>query len=67
MTVYLSSSAITAVNYNENTKVLTITFTSGKSYDYFGVPESVYRGLISAYSAGEYFNEHIKDQYSLSR
>ncbi len=65
--VYLSSSAIRAVEYDERTLVLAVTFTSGRTYDYYGVPQSVYSGLISAASAGDYFNRYIRDQYSINR
>lgn len=65
--VYLDSSAIRAADYNERTLVLAITFTSGNTYDYYGVPKSVYLGLISAASAGQYFNAYIRDQYSSNR
>ncbi len=62
---YLSSSAIHAVNYNPMSMVLTIWFThGGHGYDYFGVPQSVFNGLLSAASAGEFFNLYIREQYA---
>jgi len=33
-------------------------------YTYFNVPEWKFDGLITASSAGEYFNEHIRDQHA---
>ena len=63
--IYLNSTAIHAVSYNPTTKTLTIWFTSsGRSYDYYGVPESVYEGLLNAGSKGHYFNVYIRDQYA---
>ena len=63
--IYLSSTAIHAVNYNPTTKTLTIWFTSsGRGYDYYNVPESVYLGLLHASSKGQYFNAYIRDQYA---
>jgi lysyl-tRNA synthetase class 2 len=47
--------------------VLAITFTSGRTYDYVGVPKPVYLGLLRASSAGEYFNTRIRDYYSANR
>lgn len=62
---YLNSSAISAAQYNPGTKTLTIWFTSGgQGYDYYGVPERVYLGLLSAPSKGQYFNLYIRDQYA---
>ena len=36
--VYLKSSAISAVAYNERNLDLNVTFTSGDTYTYYGVP-----------------------------
>jgi hypothetical protein len=61
------SSAIYAVHYNELSRVLTIQFQHGaRSYDYFGVPQSIYNGLLAASSKGQYFNMFIRDQYSIA-
>jgi hypothetical protein len=59
----LDSSAITAVEYDLATWKLDVTFTSGRRYTYFDVPEWEYEGLINAPSAGEYFNGHIRGEY----
>ena len=61
---YVHSSAIEAIDYNPATKVLTITFTGGKTYDYYGVPKSVYEAFIAAPSKGTFYNDYIKDHYS---
>ena len=55
-----NSACVKSASYNEETEVLTITFTSGKSYDYYDVPAAVYEGLITAPSAGQYFNQNIR-------
>ena len=60
--LYVQSSAMSKVEWSEGT--LTIWFAQGKSYNYYGVPESVYLGLLRATSKGEYFNDHIRDRYS---
>ena len=61
----LGSSAIYGVAYIPTTKVLTVWFQHGKhSYDYYGVPQSVYDGLLSAPFKGRYFNLYIRDQYA---
>lgn len=62
---YFNSTALSAARYDRDTKTLTIWFTSGgQAYDYYGVPVMVYEGLITAASAGEYFNAYIRDQYA---
>jgi hypothetical protein len=65
--VYLNSSAIRAVAYDERTLNLRVTFTSGNTYTYYSVPAWKYAGLINASSAGQYFNDNIRDQHSSNR
>lgn len=65
MPVQLDSSAISQVEYDSSSRTLRVWFTSGKVYDYYGVPQDIYEGLISAPSAGKFFNDHIRDQYSI--
>ena len=60
---YFSSSAIRAAEYNPTSLTLAITFTSGRIYDYYGVPQYIYNGLLATGSKGEYFNDNIRDQY----
>ena len=54
------SACIKSATYDEGREVLTITFTSGKSYEYYDVPAAVYEGLVAAPSAGQYFNKVIR-------
>jgi hypothetical protein len=62
---YFNSTAISAANYNAQTRTLTLWFTSGgQGYDYYNVPQYVYDGLLRAASAGQYFNDNIRDQYA---
>jgi hypothetical protein len=62
--VRVSSSAIEAVGYDGASKQMKIRFTSGKVYDFCGVPEHIHRELMAASSPGRYYNEHIKDRYA---
>lgn len=59
----MPSSVIAALHYDGNDRRLTVTFVSGRRYDYLGVPTEIYRGLLSASSKGRYFNEKIRDRY----
>jgi hypothetical protein len=62
----VSSSAIQEIEFDELTHRLQITFTSGKTYTYYGVPRSVYERFLQAPSKGTFFNDYIKDQYSFA-
>jgi hypothetical protein len=62
----VSSSAIRETEYDELAHRLEITFVSGKSYIYEGVPRSVYERLLQPPSKGTFFNDHIKDKYSFA-
>ena len=57
---HVSSSNLKAVGYDHETKTLEIEFLNGGLYQYSGVPLSVYQGLKSASSHGQYFDSHIK-------
>jgi lysyl-tRNA synthetase class 2 len=58
------SSVIRSADYDPDALTLDVTFASGHMYTYFNVPEWKFDGLITASSAGEYFNEHIRDQHA---
>jgi hypothetical protein len=60
----VSSSAIHEIEFDELTHRLYITFTSGKTYTYYGVPRSIYERFVHAASKGSFFNDYIKDRYS---
>lgn len=63
----VASSTISGVNYNNKTSVLTIEFKNGSKYEYRGVPEDDYEGLMSASSAGSFFHDNIKNTYPAKR
>ena len=58
---YVRSSAISRIEWEDGT--LSIWFHRTGRYDYFGVPVHLYEKLLSAPSKGEFFNDHIRDQY----
>lgn len=65
---YVDSSAIRRVEYSAGTRVLSIWFVeSGGPYDFYGVPQYIYDGLLAAPSKGGYFNDHIRDRYNATR
>lgn len=48
--VRVNSSAISAVGYDPTSRRMKITFTQGHTYDFCGVPQHVYDGLLRASS-----------------
>ena len=60
---YLNSSAIRGVDYNASNGQLIIYFNDSGGYPFYGVPWDVYVGLISASSAGSYYNTHIRGRF----
>jgi len=65
--IRVSSSDLQSVGYDATTCTLEIKFHSGGIYQYFKVPEAIYRGLIAASSHGKYFHAYIKDLYSYQK
>lgn len=60
----LSSSAISSYEYDTGTNLLVLTFAKGGgTYYYYNVPPAVFKGLISAGSAGAFFNAAIRGVY----
>lgn len=60
----VESSVITSVGYDAKTNVLEVEFRTGRVYQYFLVPQSVYRELMRSESMGRYFNHEIRGSYN---
>lgn len=61
---FFNSTAISRAEYDTDRQLLRIWFVeSGGPYDYFGVPQHIYDGLLNAGSKGSYYNDYIRDQY----
>jgi len=61
--VYIESSVISGIDYDKEAETLLVEFNSGAEYVYAGVPEEEFVALVEADSKGEYFNNHISDEY----
>ncbi len=61
--IRVNSSAILAVGYDQRTRQMKITFAQGETYDFCGVPQHVFDGLLQAPSKGSYYNDFIRDRY----
>ena len=59
----VTSSNVASVGYDPGTMTLEVEFTNGSVYQYFDVPEAVYRELRGATSVGTYLNQSIKNSY----
>ena len=59
----LNSSSIFDVEYDPESRALTVTFRSGRSYTLHDVPEHEYHGLLNSSSPGWYFNAYLKGRY----
>jgi hypothetical protein len=62
--IHVRSSAIRKVAYDASTNRMYIDFeNSDPNYEFCGVPESVFRGMVSAPSVGHYYNDYVKDRF----
>jgi lysyl-tRNA synthetase, class II len=60
-------SPLKEATYNEEAKVLTVSFDDGTKYEYAGVPKATYDDLQKAESKGEYFNKNIRGTYAAKK
>ena len=59
----VSSSNIRSIGYDPQSATLEVEFTSGDVYQYFNVPEHLYRGLMNASSKGQFLGDYIRNSY----
>lgn len=64
---HVESQAIRIIEYDALSLRLVVTFTSGGTYRYEGVPRHVYEAFIASESHGRYFHECIRDRYPFRR
>jgi len=60
----LQSEVVARARYDRDTKILVLQMTSGRSYPYAEVPESIFVGLLTADSPGSFYNRHIRGKFS---
>lgn len=63
----VSSTDLRAAGYDGETAILRIAFQNGAVYDYFNVPEAIYKGLMAASSKGRYLHANIRERYRYRR
>ena len=59
----VSSTNVSSVGYDASSSTLEVTFHSGDTYQYYGVPASVHAGLMRASSKGSYLASYVKGRY----
>jgi KTSC domain-containing protein len=59
----MPSSAIADIEYDYERERLTVTFVTGRIYEYVDVPGEVVASFQSAFAKGTFFNTYIRDRY----
>ena len=59
----MPSTVIRSIDYESALSRLSVTFTTGRIYDYFAVPQNIADAFRSSFSKGAYFNANIRDKY----
>ena len=59
----VNSSAIHAIGYDKEYRVLEIVFNNGGIYRYTNVPREIFEGLRNSESKGVYFHERVRGRY----
>ena len=59
----MPSTVVRSIDYESALSRLTVTFTTGRIYDYFAVPADVVEAFRASFSKGTFFNTRIRDKY----
>lgn len=57
------STNIRTIGYDPDSQTLEVEFNYGSVYQYAGVPQGEYEGMMNADSKGKYLNANIKGHY----
>lgn len=63
----VTSSNIASIGYDEASSTLEIEFLNNSIYQYFDVPQHIYKELMQADSHGKYLAQNIKGVYRYSK
>jgi hypothetical protein len=63
----MPSSVIHSFDYDLRRRELLIVFQSGRRYLYQNVPPETFAGLQGSASKGDFFNAHIREQFTFVR
>ncbi len=66
--IYVESSNLQAVGFDENQNILIVEFKHGGTYHYYDIDKTIFDELLVADSKGTYLNEYVKKAgYSYSK
>jgi KTSC domain-containing protein len=65
--IYVDSSNIEAIGYDDDKLELHVRFLAGGYYIYQDVPRQVFDGLMSAPSKGSFLNREVKGVYQFAK
>jgi hypothetical protein len=60
----MPSAVIRSFQYDEASRVLLITFQSGRRYRYLDVPADTVKEMRAAFAKGEFFNAQIRGRFA---
>jgi lysyl-tRNA synthetase class 2 len=63
----MPSHVIRWFRYDETCSELRVMFQSGREYIYENIPAELAEQMQSAFSKGQFFNEHIRDRFTFRR
>ena len=63
----VASSAIRAVGYDAKSRTMEVEYAADEIYDYFPVPEDLYRELLLSRSKGSFVEQRVKGRFIYRR
>ncbi|WP_303828991.1 KTSC domain-containing protein [Asticcacaulis taihuensis] len=65
--MWVSSTNISEIGYDDASQTLEVMFTTGSIYQYYNVEQGVFDQLMASPSKGQFLNQYIKNNYPFSR
>lgn len=62
-----NSSSVARIQYSPEKQILRITYNQGATWDYAGVPETVWEELMLSPSVGSYVAQQVKPKYTATK
>jgi len=64
---FVESSMFASIGYDKKRNVLELEFNHGRIYQYYDVPQTIYKEIMGTSSKGRYFLANIEDCYEYAR
>lgn len=65
--IYVDSSNIEAIGYDDDAQELHVQFLGGRYYIYHDVPRNIFDELMNASSKGSFLNREVKSAYRFTK